>query len=182
MNRSPPWEAGVFVESDPELPPPPSTLPPPTPEPPWTSCACRGTGIASVTEEDLVDPAKRGKAACTLCHGLGFTIPDDWLETSWAISFLIPAESLAKGQDANAFLDMILGPVYPSGGYTILPLLHPRFEEAMSQAIDQMKEQGILFERAEKKVDLFLLRTDNQSNGAWVGRHLRVVLLEKSPR
>jgi hypothetical protein len=141
---------------------------------PWTPCSC-------VEHPDLPK-----SVTCALCKGLGLTLPADWLGSVWSILFMLPAESFGV-RTPEKFLDLVLGQVYPDGGYRVLPCEHPKFAEAVKFVDAQLSKESIEHALDDAARGVFRIRS---TEGTTVGdpktrpmlvRHLRPLLLEKMP-
>ncbi len=156
--------AGLALDRDDS----PDTERPPCPWKPCSKCGWRGT--------EAKDPRTwpRGMAwpACSLCHGLGLTLTNDWLGSPWAILFMLPDESL-DGRTPDAFLRLILDPVYPLGGYRVMPTAHPFYANAVKFAHEDMARTKLSHAVLDATKGIFRL--------AGLTRHLRAVLIERDP-
>ena len=109
---------------------------------------------------------------CHGCYGLGLKLTSDWLVSSWSILFMCPDESL-DGRTPDDFLRLVLDPVYPKGGYRIMPSSHPSFPTAVQFTHDDLMRSHVPHVVADAGKGIFRV--------GGLMRHLRVVLLERFP-
>jgi hypothetical protein len=109
---------------------------------------------------------------CRNCAGLGLILTSDWLASSWSILFMCPDESL-DGRTPDDFLRLVLDPVYPKGGYRVMPSSHPSYMTAVQFTHDDLVRSHVAHVVADPAKGIFRV-------GGLI-RHLRVVLIERPP-
>ncbi len=112
------------------------------------------------------------ESPCRDCHGMGIKLTSDWLGSSWSILFMCPDESL-DGRTPDDFLRLVLDPVYPKGGYRIMPSSHPSFPTAVQFTHDDLVRSHVPHVVADAGKGVFRV--------GGLMRHLRVVLIERTP-